>query len=182
MRAGSAWSLSFVLYCGIPASVCPGTLGPQLAMLVNRAERCEPTPRGQLCSAPWLFQSVGRPFCLCPYGNVPAECVWGTFIFFDDPLRALWAPLFSLLALVTVTLGGLCCQAPRGTPEVLTAPGWWELWEMLLCRPSHVVQRSWQAGIWSASDPFYLQSIQKMSPPKNTLTPLKEGVQGRSSV
>ena len=131
MRAGSAWSLSFVLYCGIPASVCPGTLGPQLAMLVNRAERCEPTPRGQLCSAPWLFQSAGRPFCLCPYGNVPAECVWGTFIFFDDPLRALWAPLFSLLALVTVTLGGLCCQAPRGTPEVLTAPGWWELWEMI---------------------------------------------------
>lgn len=34
-------------------------------------------------------------------------------------------------------------------------------------------------GIWSASDPFYLQSIQKMSPPKNTLTPLEGGVQGR---
>lgn len=69
-----------------------------------------------------------------------------------------------------------------GGPEVLTAPGRWELREMLLCRPSHVVQRSWQAGIWSASDPFYLQSIQKMSPPKNTLTPLKEGVQCRSPV
>lgn len=139
MRAGSAWSLSSVLYCGIPASVCPRNSRTTASMLVNTAERCEPTPRGQLCSGPRLFHSAGRPFCLCPYGNVPAECVWGTFIFFDDPLRALWVPLLSLLALVTVALGGLCSQAPQGTPEVLTAPGWWELWEMLLCRPSHGV-------------------------------------------
>lgn len=95
---------------------------------------CEPHPDGGCASgrghsgalAAFLFVSAGS--------FVPEECVWGTPLFSDDLVCALWALVLPFLALGTAGLGSLCPQTgfpwdPRNA-DVL---GCGSFAEMLLC-------------------------------------------------
>lgn len=171
---GGACSLSFVPWSRFQRKLGPGPPGPELSVPVDRVEGVSQHPETAVRSA----GAGAFPWGLCENR--------GTLISFGDPASALRA-LVSLLAWVAAaTRGGLCSQrgslgdpeegmvCPHPTP-VAVGPG-----ETPLGWPPHAARRAWQLAVWSASDQFYLRSIQKMSPPKNTLTLWRrEGRAGR---